>query len=125
MLNKPIKDIERDFRKWVAQLPEVADEVGRGPANLPVEVGQGGGEGPIVHIDAMADFMQPGASTKKPPTGGLLDKDIITAIDNKPTRDLNDLARVLGSYEPGTLVTVSYIRGKTHAETKLKLVTPR
>ncbi len=126
VLNKPIKDIERDFRKWVAQLPEVADEVGRGPANLPVDVGQGGGEGPVVKIDAMADFLQPGA---KPPTagaaGGLKDKDTITAIDNKPTRDLNDLARVLGTYEPGALVTVSYIRGKAHGETRLKLVPPR
>jgi hypothetical protein len=130
VFGKPLKDIERDFRKWVAKLPEVPDEVGRGPANLPVDVGIGGGEGPIVKIDAMADFLQPNAAAKPLNTGGLKDKDIITAIDGKPIRDLNDLARVLGGYEAGAMVTLSYIRegrggAKTHGETKVKLVPPR
>lgn len=123
VLGKPIKQIERDFRVWVNRLPEVADEVGRGPANLPVDVGIGGGDGPVVRIDAMADFLQPGG--KAPSTGGLRNNDVITAIDGKPVRDLNDLARVLGGYEAGAMVSVSYIRGKAHGETTVRLVPPR
>jgi hypothetical protein len=123
VLGKPIKDVERDFRKWVATLPEVAEEPGRGPANLPVDVGIGSGAGPVVKIDNMAELMTPGV--KQTNTQGLRDKDVITAIDAKPVRDLNDLARVLGEYEAGATVTVAYIRGKVHGELKVKLVPPR
>ncbi len=120
---RPIKEIEKEFRLWARELPEVPEEVGRGRANLPVDVGIGAGEGPIVRVDALAEFTQPGS--KPTNTGGLRDKDVITAIDGAPVRDLNDLARVLGEYEPGTLVTVAYIRGRTHGEGKVKLVGPR
>ncbi len=123
VLGKPIKEIEKEFRVWARQLPEVPEEVGRGRANLPVDVGIGTGEGPIVQIDAMAEFTKPGnrATTTSP----LRDKDVITAIDDKPVRDMNDLARVLGEYEPGATVSVAYIRAKVHGVAKVKLVGPR
>ncbi len=123
VLGMSIKEIEKDFRLWARELPEVAEEVGRGRANLPVDVGIGTGEGPVVRVDAMAEFTQPGMRAAS--TGGLRDKDVITAIDAKPVRDLNDLARVLGDFEAGAMVTVAYIRGKVHGEMKVKLVPPR
>lgn len=123
VLGKPIKEIEKEFRVWARQLPEVAEEVGRGRANLPVDVGIGTGEGPIVQVDALAEFTKPGNHAAAPTP--LRDKDVITAIDDKPVRDMNDLARVLGEYEPGATVGVSYIRGKTHGVVKVKLVPPR
>lgn len=123
VLGRPIREVEKEFRMWARQLPEVPEEVGRGRANLPVDVGTGAGEGPIVHIDAMAEFTMPG--NRLAPPRPLRDKDVITAIDNKPVRDMNDLARVLGEYEPGAIVDVAYIRGKTHGVVKVKLVGPR
>jgi tetratricopeptide (TPR) repeat protein len=123
VLGQPIKEIEKDFRAWARDLPEVPEEVGRGRANLPVDVGVGVGDGPVVEVDALAEFSQPG----KRPTdaGGLRDRDVITAINSKPVRDLNDLARVLGEFDPGAIVTVAYMRGSGHAEAKVKLVGPR
>jgi S1-C subfamily serine protease len=123
VLGKPIKEVEKEFRAWARQLPEVPEEVGRGRANLPVDVGIGTGEGPIVQVDALAEFTRPGNRTAAP--SPLRDKDVITAIDGKPVRDMNDLARVLGEYEPGATVAVAYIRGKTHGVVKVKLVPPR
>jgi hypothetical protein len=123
VLSMPIKDVEKDFKQWARNLPEVPEEVGRGRANLPFDVGLGTGEGPVVQIDALAEFTQPGA--RQVNTGGMRDKDVITAINGIPVRDMNDLARVLGEFEPGTTVAVAYIRGKQHGEVKLKLVPPR
>jgi hypothetical protein len=123
VLGKPIKECERDFRRWVATLPEVAEEVGRGPANLPVDLAIGNGAGPIVKIDELAEFMAP--ASRQTNSQGLRDKDVITAIDSKPVRDLNDIARVLGEYEAGATVSVSYIRGRAHGELKVRLVPPR
>ncbi len=123
VLGKPIKEIEKEFRVWARQLPQVPEEVGRGPANLPVDVGIGTGDGPIVQIDALAEFTKPGNPAAEPST--LRNKDVITAIDGKPVADMNDLARVLGQYEAGATVSVAYIRGKTHGVVKVTLVGPR
>ncbi len=123
VLGKPIKEIEKEFRLWARQLPEVPEEVGRGHANLPVDVGIGTGEGPIVQVDALAEFAKPGNHAAAP--SPLRDKDVITAINGKPVSDMNDLARVLGEYEAGATVSVAYIRGKTHGVVKVKLVGPR
>lgn len=122
---KPARQVEREFRAWARQIPEVAEVVGEGAANLPVEVGPGSGDGPEVLDNRLADFLagRAGAS-RQSGDGGLRPKDVITAIDGKPVRDLNDLARVLGEFEAGESVTVGYRRGKTHAETTVRLVPP-
>lgn len=122
--DRPLKETERDFRDWAKKLPEVVEEVGAGPANLPVELGPGSGDGPEVTSQASIDFIR-GGGGKPAETGGLKFRDVITSIDGKPIRDLPDLARILGEYEAGTTVKVGYRRGKQHAETQVKLVPPK
>ncbi|MFN7020645.1 MAG: TPR end-of-group domain-containing protein [Phycisphaerales bacterium] len=111
---KPLKEIERDFRLWLKDLPEVQETVGNGPANLPFEVGPGGGDGPTI------DSLPTGAAR----TAGLKLRDVITAIDGKPVRDLNELARILGEYEAGAQVEVGYRRGGKHAAARVSLIPP-
>lgn len=121
--NRPLKETERDFRDWAKKLPEVVEEVGAGPANLPVDLGPGSGDGPEVTSQPAIDIVRGGR--RPADTGGLKFRDVITSIDGKPVRDLQDLARILGEYEAGTTVTVGYRRGKQHAEAQVKLVPPR
>jgi S1-C subfamily serine protease len=48
--------------------------------------------------------------------------DVVTSIDNRTTRDLAELVRVLSAYRPGDIVTVAYRRGKNYGETPVELV---
>jgi S1-C subfamily serine protease len=49
-------------------------------------------------------------------------RDVITAIDGEPVRDLNDFARVVGERMPGEEIRVAYRRGKVHGESVLTLI---
>lgn len=122
---KPTKQVERDFRAWARLIPGVAEVVGEGPANLPVQVGPGSGDGPEVLDDRLEAFLanRPDASRVRG-GGGLRPKDVITSINGTPVRDLNDLARLLGEFEAGEQVTVGYRRGKAHAQAAVVLVPP-
>jgi putative serine protease PepD len=91
----------------------VAEEIRPGMANLPFDVGPGVGDGVVVN------------GTPRGRAGresGLRIRDVITAIDGQPVRDLNDYARLIGDREPGERVRVSYRRGRTQAETTVELV---
>jgi tetratricopeptide (TPR) repeat protein len=109
VFDRTIKDINRDYKAWVRALPEVPEQIARGMASLGIEIDAGKGEGPIV------------ASL---PRGrrDLLVGDIITSIDNRPTRDIAELIRVLGSCKPGQVVEVGYRRGKTYGSVMIELV---
>lgn len=120
---QPLKQIEREFRAWVKELAEVPDEVGRGPANLPADFGPGSGEGPEVRLDLLEAFRNPGRPIPDP--SGLRNGDVVTAINDEPVRDLNDLARVLAKYRAGQAVNVDVLRGKKHVQMKVVLVGPR
>lgn len=108
----PIADIDKDFRAWLRELPEVPEEMKRGMASLGVEVDAGTGEGPRVvavsHSTGRRVDLQQG--------------DIITSIQGRPTRDLPELLRVLGSYRPHDIVEVAFRRGKVHHTTEVPLV---
>lgn len=52
---------------------------------------------------------------------GLKTGDVITRINNQAIDNLSDLGDVLLTYDPGTSVTVSYVRGTQQNQTKLKL----
>jgi len=115
---KPIADIEKEYKAWVRGLPMVAEQIKPGEASLGVDVDPGNGDGPVI-----ADIPKDGRGPKNPSRlAGLKVGDVITAIDNKPTRDLNELVRLLGEKEVGEEVEVSYRRGTKHETTKVKLV---
>ena len=113
VFHAPLADIERDFRDWLKDLPEVAERIRPGMANLPFDVGAGTGDGIVI------DSTPRGRAGR---ASGLKMRDVITAIDGEAVRDLNDFARLLGEREPGEEVRISYRRGKVHAETTVTLI---
>jgi hypothetical protein len=116
----PSTQIDKDYRAWVRTLPQVAEQSRLGTATLGVDVDPGTGDGPVIAAippDSRRERNQARAA-------GLRIGDVITAIDGRPTRDLNELVRILGEYEAGDEVEVSYRRGRTHGTARVTL-TPR
>lgn len=110
---KPIAGVERDYRAWLRKLPEVAEQSRPGGAGIGADVEQGAGDGPeIVSLPRRSPARQ----------AGLRVGDAITAIDGQPTRDMNELVRVLGQREAGEEVDVSYRRGNAHATVRVRLI---
>ncbi|MBZ0173518.1 MAG: PDZ domain-containing protein, partial [Phycisphaerales bacterium] len=104
--------IEDRYRDWVRhELPEVAETGSDLKAQIGVDIEQGEGDGPVV--------------TKLPPGSrrrtGLRRRDVITAIDGRPVRDMKELIRVLADYAPGETVTIAYRRIRLHATTNITL----
>ncbi len=110
---KPASEIDKDYRAWVRALPMVAEQIKPGKAGLGAEVDPGSGDGPVI-----AEVDRNGPARK----AGLKPGDVITAIDGSPTRDLNELVRILGEHELGDEVEVFYRRGRSHNTVKIKLV---
>jgi S1-C subfamily serine protease len=97
----------------------VSEQVGRGRANLPVNVGPGGGDGPVVIDDGIAAFL----GGKDPASRqGLRPRDVIVAVDGKPVADLSDLARVLGEKDEGETVEVVVRRRGERVSVRVRLV---
>jgi hypothetical protein len=112
VLGAPIDQIEKLYIQWLRDLPEVAEQIRPGAAGLGLEVEQGSGDGPVV---VSIDRRGPARAA------GLRLRDVITAINGQPTRDLNELVRVLGEQEIGEEVEVSYRRGRTHGTARVVL----
>jgi S1-C subfamily serine protease len=109
VLGRTIKDINKDYKAWVRALPEVPEQITRGMASLGLEIEAGSGEGPVV--------ASLGRGRRDLKLG-----DIITSIDNRPTRDIAELVRVLGSCKPGQTVEVGFRRGKIYGTVMVELV---
>lgn len=113
VLGKPIAEVDKDYRAWIRTLPMVAEQIKPGKAGIGAEVDPGSGDGPVI-----AEIDRNGPARK----AGLRRGDVITAIDGSPTRDLNELVRLLGEREAGDEIEVSYRRGSTHGSVRLTLV---
>ncbi|MBX3405682.1 MAG: PDZ domain-containing protein [Phycisphaeraceae bacterium] len=109
----PLAEVEKQFRAWLREVPTVAEEIRPGMANLPVDVSPGVGDGIVI------DSTPRGKAGRE---SGLRLRDVITAIDGHPVRDMNDYIRLIGDREPGERVRISYRRGKIHAETTVELI---
>lgn len=108
----PIDEVEKLYRAWLRELPEVAEQLRPGAAGLGVEVEAGSGDGPvIVEIDPRGPARR----------AGLRVGDAITAINGHPTRDMNELVRVLGQKGLGETVEVGYRRGRQHRTAQVTL----
>ncbi|HEX8875423.1 MAG TPA: PDZ domain-containing protein [Phycisphaerales bacterium] len=126
VFGKPLREVDKDFRAWARKLPEVAEEIRAGMASLGVEVESGRGDGlvitSIVEPAGAKERSLLGRSTLRGVRGELKTGDVITAIDQKPTRDIADLVRVLGEYKPDDEVSVSYLRKGAPGEARIRLV---
>lgn len=104
-------DLEADYQAWITSLPQVAERGSDLPATLGIEIENGDGSG--VRVSGLPV----GARQRT----GLSIGSFITAINNRPTRDLNELIRVLADYAPGDTVTLSHRRGRLHHTTEVTL----
>jgi hypothetical protein len=118
VFGKPIADVDKDYKAWVHGLPMVAEQIRPGEASLGVDVDPGSGDGPVI-AEIPNDRHGPPNPVRQ---AGMKVGDVITAIDGRPTRDLNELVRLLGEHEVGDVVEVSYRRGTMHSTAKVKLV---
>jgi hypothetical protein len=111
----PLDEIERRYRQWIRDLPQVAEQIRPGAATLGLDVDPGTGDGPVIvgiPPERRAAMRQAGLRTG----------DVITAINGRATRDLNELVRILGEHEAGEEVEVSYRRGRSHLSARIVLV---
>jgi len=109
-MGRPITEIDREFRRWLSELPEVAEQAHPPDAGLGVAVIAGDGQAPTV-----AGGLDPGSKSRL--RGG----DVITAIEGRGVATLDDLYRVLGDYEAGDEVGVRVMRNGRHAEERVVL----
>lgn len=117
VLGKPATQIDKDIRVWLRTLSPVAESIEPGMASLGVEVEAGLGEGPIVAR------VVPGPRGKTHHSApGVRPGDTLLSIDGKPTRDLAELVRVLGTYVPGNEVLLEVRRGEVIKEFRVTLV---
>lgn len=119
VLAMPLDDVQADFVAWLRVLPEVAEARTDGTisglaATLGVELDPGKGEGPVVRRVRAAQAQR----------AGLRPRDVITSLDGRPTRDLNELVRVLGEMFPGQSVELTVRRRDDHLDLTAQLLAP-
>lgn len=96
--------LEKSYRHWVEALETVPETGSDLTATLGIEVENGTGDGVVVR------GLPPGAARRT----GLKLNAVITHVNDRPTRDLFELIRVLGDYGPGQSVTLRWRRGTIH-----------
>lgn len=112
---RPLTEIEREYRAWISRLPQVAEQERPGEATLGLDVDPGSGDGPVI-------VSIPRERRAIMREAGLRTGDVITAVNSRPTRDLNELVRIVGEHRAGEEVEVSYRRGRTHGTARVILV---
>lgn len=106
-------DIHDAYRAWVRNLPMIAESADDLDVRLGVEVSNGDGDGPVV-----VGFTDTAARRDT----GLRLRDVITGVNSQPTRDLQELIRILGDTRPGQTIAVNFRRGRLHKTTQVTLL---
>jgi hypothetical protein len=111
---KPIAEIERDWRRWVAAQPEIDLLIRADDAALGIRSRENGSNDGVVIQEVIA-----GSAAAE---GGLQKGDIIVAIDDQSTRSLMDLRKIIAVKDVGDIVEV---RGRRDGEYFKKKITLR
>jgi len=114
VLDAPMREINPDFRRWLSGLPEVGEARHPGEASLGVDIRAGSGSGPVVSV-RVRDWNRGRPSE-------LRSRDVIKGIDGRQVRSIDDLHRILGSYEPGDRVAVRVSRWSEEMDVRVRLV---
>ncbi len=104
--------LEKQYRDWVEALETVPETGSDLTATLGIEVENGTGDGVVVR------GLPPGASKRT----GLKLNAVITHVNDRPTRDLFEMIRVLGDYSAGESVSLRWRRGTVHSTSSAKLI---
>ncbi|MAY74145.1 MAG: hypothetical protein CMJ31_05340 [Phycisphaerae bacterium] len=104
-----LETFEIAWKDWAENtLPMVAEEIRDVDVWLGLDVNSGTGDGPRVQRVERAVRRE----------SDIRIGDVILAIDGRPTGDLRELARILGTLRAGQNVTISYRRGRLTGDTQ-------
>ncbi|GAB5496191.1 MAG: hypothetical protein Phyf2KO_12710 [Phycisphaerales bacterium] len=105
------KQFDKDFRAWALGLEEVYEQ--NSPPNLGIGVvlDVSPGDGPVV--------LQ--VTHRSAQTAGLRPGDVITGLNNRSVRDLNEFYRVLTGLRKGQRVEIDYRRRTQHKSGKIEI----
>jgi hypothetical protein len=112
--NKPLKDVEREFRSWASRVPDV-------PENFRV----GGAVFPFALADSLDGVAVDSIPSNRRKAGDLRVRDVIVAINGQAVRDLGEIVRLLAELDPGDTVTIEYRRAGVTRTTTVMLVANR
>lgn len=104
--------IEEAYEQWIDALPTVPETGSDLSATLGIGITNGDGDGVVV------DRLSTAARRRT----GLHTSEVITAINGRPTRDLFEFIRVLGTYHAGETVILTTRRGIKFNEIPVKLL---
>ena len=107
-----IDQIEVSFRRWLDSLPIAPEQHHPPMATLGIDVDGERGEGLAVLRVVRGS---PGRNA------GVRPRDVLVAINGQGTRDLNELYRVIGRYQPGDTVVLTLRRGRQMLELPARL----
>lgn len=112
VFNKPLDDVERDWRTWLIQQPDFDDRVEAGDASLGIEIDStGANDGVVVRR------ILPGSAAR----GQLRPRDVIVAIDSRAVRSFDELVAALADRRVGETVTVRLRRGGRYLDVPVTL----
>ncbi len=104
--------LEQAYQSWLTALPMIPETGSELAATLGIEIENGDGTG--VRVTGL-----PAGARQRT---GLSVGSFITAVNNRPTRDLHELIRVLADYAPGDTITLSHRRGRLHHTNEVTLL---
>ncbi|MCA9304253.1 MAG: PDZ domain-containing protein, partial [Phycisphaerales bacterium] len=107
-----LDQIEEAYEAWIDALPAVPETGSDLSATLGIGITTGEGDGVVVESLTSAARRRTGLHTGE----------VITAINGRPTRDLFEFIRVLGSYSAGQSVTLTTRRGIKFSEVQVELL---
>jgi hypothetical protein len=102
-----LDSIEKDYRKYVRSLTEIAENVATGGASMGVEVTVGQGEGPVISQTYGHELFRTG--------------DILITMNGRPVRETPELVRLLQLCNPGDDATFTVRRGQLLVDVAVKL----
>lgn len=117
VFGEPLEAVERRYKLWLRGLEMVAEIDHPASAGFGVVLGPGRGEGPVVERTVAAS-----RAARTRDGQSLRRRDVILAINGQDTRTLDDLHRILGEHDVGSVVTVTVKRARLRLELELELV---
>lgn len=113
VFGKELREIERDWRRWVASQPKLDLVIRNGDASLGIRSGQNLTNDGVVITETL-----PYSAAKK---AGLKKGDVIVSVDGKATRSLRELQAVISSQKVGDLVEVRIRRNEGYLDISVRL----
>ncbi len=108
-----LKEIERDWRKWVVSQPRLDLLVDSGDASLGIRSGRN-----LSNDGVVITAILPGSAARK---AGLRRDDVIVSADGSDTRTMAALQKIIGTRKIGDLLTLRVRRDEEYFSVMVKL----